>query len=533
LQCGEAVHHAPAAGDGNIEIGDTTDPVLRRAIADATGGPVTFAAEEMPVAGLVPAMPGVPAVGAAPVMQRPRWKLWAWALAWAWVLVGLAAVLAVGNMAVAQYYSDRVYPGVRVGSTSVGGWTFGELHTKLPAVVARPELVAVVDGRRYDLELEQPGQVATSALEARVRQAGRDAAVPLAGWAGSWLQPVLIPEYSLNAAAVDKAVERLAAKIDRAPSDAQVLVVGTKVLVLADKPGVRLDRTAAAKAIKQAYGRASNVTLKQNRVAAAVSAGSFAAEVAAAQEIIGLNVTIAVKQASYSPKPEQLASWLVFKGPGKGVTVDRAGAAGFIEAIPGVFDRKQALDVLVAALDARRAATIVPSTRKNTAVSKLSSTRPSGPVAQYAYCVDGPAEQVAALKGAVAQTLASSWGLSGRIQFVFAEADCAFAVHIASVQSMRAFDPACESQSSCRIHNELALLDTGWTKIPSGWSSDLTAYRAELINHVVGQWLGFEHPGCGEAASPLTEPSVVLTGCSPRWYAVPAELQDTKVLAGF
>ena len=100
----------------------------------------------------------------------------------------------------------------------------------------------------------------------------------------------------------------------------------------------------------------------------------------------------------------------------------------------------------------------------------------------------------------------------------------------------RVLDPACEHQTTCRIHNDLAISSDSWAVAPSGWVGTVDSYRTELVNHVVGQWLGFDHPNCSALASQtpvLSAPSVTIPGCSPKWYAVPPELQDAKVLAGF
>jgi len=99
-----------------------------------------------------------------------------------------------------------------------------------------------------------------------------------------------------------------------------------------------------------------------------------------------------------------------------------------------------------------------------------------------------------------------------------------------------ALDPACGKQTTCRIHNDLAIAGDSWAAAPTSWSGTLASYRSELVNQVVGQWLGFDHPSCKALTTQtpvLSEPTVTVSGCSPNWYAVPVELQDSKVLAGF
>jgi hypothetical protein len=56
-----------------------------------------------------------------------------------------------------------------------------------------------------------------------------------------------------------------------------------------------------------------------------------------------------------------------------------------------------------------------------------------------------------------------------------------------------------------------------------------------LINHLVGQWLGFQHARCGTgaAAQILEAATVTIPGCSPNWYEIPADVQGTKPLPGF
>jgi hypothetical protein len=459
------------------------------------------------------------------------------AKAWAIGLVGLGLFIGL-NLAAGGYYSNRVYPGVRVDSLAVGGWTFDELHQKLLQEMPKPVLSAVVGTGHYQLALGNVGSGNTADLERNVREAGRSTPLPLAGVIGSWFAKPISPAFALSDDAVDRSVQLLAAAIERTPSNAAPMIHGTDVFVLADKPGVRLDRTAAAAAIRAAYGQVSTVSINPVRLDPSTVAADYTNDAAQAQAMITTNVQISLRKAHYSPTPAQIASWVVFLGPGKGITTDPAGVAVFVATIPGFFDRTGTVSGIVAALNARQVASLSPSTKKPTAGPTPVSLAAVGPAANYSYCLDETGGTAPSLAPATAATLGAggSWTLGGKLRFVPAKTGCNFTIRLAGTAAMTALDPACEHQSTCRIHNDLALSVESWAKAPSSWLGDTNSYRTELINHIVGQWLGFGHPTCSVAATQapvLSTPSLLVGGCSPKWYPVPAELQDTKVLPGF
>lgn len=604
LQCGQAEREAPA-GNGEVpKSEDTTDPLLKRALLDATDGDIVFkdaagalelvsavaGAEHEPtpvgakaadggpqkksghtflslravmapprpsatngaivLPAPVPMLPpaAIPAAGPAPGAREaesatPRASTGArvvdggMAKAWGIGLAGLGLFIGL-NLATGAYYSNRVYPGVRVDNLAAGGWTFDQLHQKLQQTLPKPALSAVVGAGHYELNLSDAGSAVSADLERNVRESGRTTALPLAGLIGSWLAKPISPAYVLGDDAVDRSVQRLAAAVERTPSNTAVIIHGTDVFVLADKPGVRLDKAAAAAAIRAAYGHVATVSINPLRLEPSVRAADYANDATLAQATITTVVQITIKKAHYSPTPGQIASWVVFLGPGKGVTVDPAGVAVFIATIPGSFDRAGAVNGVVAALNARQRATLSPSAKKPTAGPNPASMAAVGPVASYSYCIDETVGVVPELALTTAAVLGSggSWTLGGKLRFGQAKTGCNFTVRLADASALAALDPACEHQTTCRIHNDLAIATDSWSKTPSSWVGDTTTYRTELINHVVGQWLGFEHPSCSAAATQapvLSTPSLSIGGCSPKWYAVPAELQDTKVLPGF
>ena len=595
LQCGDLVLGSNQVLGDDLKLEETVDPLLRRAITDSVDTRVVFsvpeAAKPVVVVGegvrVAASVAGTVAKAEAPIELRPSFAslkrvlsparqpvtaglimpvgplvapqdspgteriesaadtgarfekaLPSRGLSRVWYgLAGGLALLVGLNVAAGLFYTNRVYPGVRVGNLAVGGWTFEELHQRLATALPPPKLSAVVNGRSYELEISGVGAVSALGVEREVTQAGRSKAWPLAAVVGSWFRPPVVPSYTLSDDSVARSVERLAGLVDRTPSSAVPLVLGTNALILAEKPGTKLDPVAAAAAMRAAYGYAQTVSLTAIRLQPEITAVNYTGDVAAAQATIDAVIQITVRKIPYTPTSAQIASWVSFAGPGKGVAVDPAGPATFVASIPGGFDRSDAFSGLMTALNAHHDAALVPSTKRITGNPRVTGTPPILPLITYTYCVDATAGSSSGLIPAAAAALGTggAWTLGGRVHYVLSSSKCNMRLQVGSPSALAALDPACTHQTSCRIHNDLAIASGSWANRPTAGTGDVTSYRLDLINHVVGQWLGFDHPGCGAGAiqaSPLTAPTVTLGGCSPKWYAVPAELQDTKVLPG-
>ncbi|GAC1601589.1 MAG: hypothetical protein NVS3B29_03480 [Candidatus Saccharimonadales bacterium] len=427
---------------------------------------------------------------------RPRSSVQHW-------LAGAAvvAVFAGLNLGISNYYADRVYPGVKVGNVNVGGWTYAELSVRLPDILEQPALTANVQGRSYPLDVSKAATVSQEAVARSAENLGHQSPLPVAGALQAWLAGPVKPAYSLTDDALDEAVAKLAAKVDRSATDAVITTSGSTVIILADQPGAKLDSQAAAAAIRAAYGAASTVSLSLVKVTPKVTAADFEADKAAAEAIIGQNLRVTVRKVKYAPTPTQLASWVVFRGPGKGVGIDPNGPAAFVAAIPGTFDRAAAVTILTQAAAAHQTATLTASTKNITAGPKAPAASVA-PVVTYKYCLQSTLTDVSSLKTAAAVGLSAGggWTLGGRVKFEEADRGCNMDLQIADAAALSRLDYACTGQSTCRIHNDLAINAVNWATPPSWWKTNLTSYRQELIDHLVGQWLGFDHASCQTSA---------------------------------
>jgi hypothetical protein len=120
------------------------------------------------------------------------------------------------------------------------------------------------------------------------------------------------------------------------------------------------------------------------------------------------------------------------------------------------------------------------------------------------------------------------------VKFDQAVTGCNYTIWLVTPTDMDSFSPACHEQSTCRVGNNLVINQDKWKAVPSDWAGTLDDYRAELINHETGHWLGFDHLACGKGVTaPIQATSVLVWGCSANWWSVSPELQDVKVLPGF
>lgn len=81
---------------------------------------------------------------------------------------------------------------------------------------------------------------------------------------------------------------------------------------------------------------------------------------------------------------------------------------------------------------------------------------------------------------------------------------------------------------SCRVEDHVyANVDRWWYATPTWEGYPLDEYRAYLINHEVGHYLGFDHVNCPTDGSPspvMQQQSIYLNGCVPNaWPSVTGE----------
>ena len=179
---------------------------------------------------------------------------------------GSAALLAIlVGLAFAGSQSELA-PGTRVAGIDVGGLTKRQAVAKLDSLfeqrAAHPvDFMAATSPYRF-------------AAKQLAVQPDWNAAVAAAGRAGDGFGPVrgfrrlrarvfgaeVLPRLVVSNAALEYALDKIAADVDQRPRSARLVRHGLRIQVVPDQPGSRLDRDAAADTIVRTLGRLDRPT---------------------------------------------------------------------------------------------------------------------------------------------------------------------------------------------------------------------------------------------------------------------------------
>jgi hypothetical protein len=580
LQCGNVVPAKPRNSDLGPNIDETSDPLLQEAIVDAVNHPVTF---KLPISDAAVSKPAssfstmrtilapqrsitssgmtllLPVIAVTNTTKNHRGlakqpaafnlkgtrssvknstllkeipRVW-------WYAIAVFIAFVVLNLGIASYYANRVYPGVRVGPVALGGRTFDSLSGVLSGLKTTQGLTAHVGTESYLLNTEGLAAVEVADTVRQAEAFGRSMPLPIVGFIASLDSRPLIVQREINSQLLNTDANNLTVIVDRAATNAVPIIYDGQAFVIAEKSGSELDPSRVASEIRQNYGIASSFEMSPDLVSPKITTESYSSDLTVVQAMLELKLVVKFDGTSYSPTPQQIGSWLAFIGPGKGISVSSFGVAAYVNSLVGTFDKRAAAAALLAAVQARQPLTYTAITNPLTSAS-VAPVNTQSSTSSFKYCVlaDSSTEGKI-LSGSASDALSDprSWNLYGKLSFVIAQSNCNFAFWLATPDRLESVGTACGTQTTCQVGNTLAINVDDWMRAPVGWSDGLTAYRQELINHVVGQWLGFNHASClagPKTPMPILEaPTVVLDGCSPDWFQLPQGGAEEKILQGF
>ncbi len=138
------------------------------------------------------------------------------------------------------------------------------------------------------------------------------------------------------------------------------------------------------------------------------------------------------------------------------------------------------------------------------------------------------ASDVEAFAATVAGVLndGGGWALDGRVRFTRVASAGHFTVWLAAASSMASFGPPCHPRYSCRSGRNVVINEDRWTMGSEPWPGPLDQYRAMVVNHETGHWLGFGHdscPGPDQPAPVMMQQSKGTGACSPNPWPLPGE----------
>lgn len=112
---------------------------------------------------------------------------------------------------------------------------------------------------------------------------------------------------------------------------------------------------------------------------------------------------------------------------------------------------------------------------------------------------------------------------------VAAEKDADFVIYLASPPTVNEMCAPLKTGGkwSCASRNRVILNSDRWTLLTPTYAGKTADYRAYMVNHEVGHYLGRGHVGCSTKGAPapvMLQQSIRLEGCTPNaWPRTPAD----------
>jgi 5-hydroxyisourate hydrolase-like protein (transthyretin family) len=120
------------------------------------------------------------------------------------------------------------------------------------------------------------------------------------------------------------------------------------------------------------------------------------------------------------------------------------------------------------------------------------------------------------------------------IHFSRVKSGGAFSLVLSAARYVPGFAPICSSYYSCRVGRYVVINEDRWragTPYFKKSGGTLRQYRAMVVNHETGHWLGLGHASCGgsgQRAPVMQQQSKGLNGCMPNAWPLPWEIRRAR-----
>jgi vancomycin resistance protein YoaR len=254
-----------------------------------------------------------------------------------YVALGLAAIAVLLGLAFAGS-SSRLASGVTIDGVDVGGMPTSDakqlLEMKSDALSDKP-VVFVAGGKRFPIPPRQLGVQPDWARAVDLARSQGDGFGPLRGFKRLDVQVFgadVTPPIRVLTGALEYKLQLIAARVDRAPRDARLVRRGGRIVTVPARPGLVVDRAAAAKTIVRQLAALDRtgaaVQLPLSRIAPRVVTADLARAARQAAVATSAPVRLTLGPTRWLLTPRRIASLLQLPADGRrslGIGGDEAG----------------------------------------------------------------------------------------------------------------------------------------------------------------------------------------------------------------
>jgi hypothetical protein len=447
-----------------------------------------------------------------------------------WIAAGGLAFFIVINVGIGLIYQNKTLPNTTINNKKFASVPYADLAKAMERVKLLPsEATLIHKSTSATYKTSDLGAAVDSEKVVEELKKHRSF-LPLANFL--FTQPITAA-VKIDSRDFDEAFVQMAQTFKKDPVNAQISQVGGSFSMKPESSGYKLDSRKVREALVATLGSNRNrVELPAVVIPPAVTQDKLKASLGSLQKQQNTSITLHYKdKAKKLSKQEigglyaesgttpvlsdQLVQNLVTNtGKGFGIRVENSGQA--VVAIKDSLSKSKTLDFTLKQLIVRKT---------------------------YSYCIQlrgVDSSNLGALESKLASTYADArgWSLGGQVSFAHVTSGCDFTVWLAAANQVPGFGPICDTTWSCTARPNVVINYDRWTGASPAWNAaggSLEDYRAMVINHETGHWLGFGHRNCtgaGQQAPVMQQQSISLQGCTFNAWPTASETASLRRILG-
>ncbi len=448
-----------------------------------------------------------------------------------WSLIIVALAFAMINGIVYVIYRDQTYPNTTVAGHHLGSVSDSDLLTTLKKLPLLPTSVQFsASDTKAKVTTNELG-ITPNYHQLRAATLRQRSWLPIANM---WTKHDVAVQLSLKQTALQSAVTSALGVFQQTAGNAKISYQDGEFRIIPDSTGQTVDTTTTRNRLVSSLqaGKAS-VAVATKSTNAEVTANSLQARLAELKAQARTEISVGYTDKTKRFTAAEVGSWYVEAG--NDMSLSDAAITSAINATGASFgiivqNRTEAVSAIKAAIERQK--TLVFAL---VAAPKASKT--------FTYCVASRGVSDSTLPELAAKLQATfndsrGWNLDGSVSFVAATSGCTFTVWLAAADQMPTFGAICDAEWSCAVSPNVVINYDRWRYASTAWNNQggsLEDYRAMVINHETGHWLGFYHSFCGGAgqqAPVMQQQSIDLQGCSFNPWPTASERDSLKARLG-